>query len=430
MALDDADRHCPLRAVRRGVRPAGRAALAVWLLATTGCAPLAAWRGPRPASGAIPAEAARVDPAAADSLVALVYGDNRSGYRMQTHSTEFGAVRGLAKGPRHWPIGLALVPLFLIEAIVPSLDGPRDAVTMLTRRPSGGGERGVLRALEKAGPADLVISTGDVVADGRRSRQWEDFLARHRALRERVPYRAAPGNHERLWDPVARGNWDVAMGAPRARERYWYAVDVPRASARFLFLETDLLADVHNDYPDSLERALADQQLAWADSMMALPARYRFVVQHHPLVSAGHYLHDWAPDSAGDPVPGRRERLLELCAAHRVTAVLAGHEHLYHRAFVADRRGGGFWHVTLGGGGAPLHRVSSRERRASLAQPMPSGLSLDPARSYQRTVYHFARLVLPCGGDRAARLEVYRVPWRGPVVRLDQLVLEPSRKAR
>jgi hypothetical protein len=86
-------------------------------------------------------------PAGSESLTIVLYGDNRPGFRMETHAVELAAARGLtSKDPAKWPRGLLFLPIILIEAIVPTLDGPRDLVTLFTHRPSGGREKGV-RAL-------------------------------------------------------------------------------------------------------------------------------------------------------------------------------------------------------------------------------------------------------------------------------------------
>jgi len=58
-------------------------------------------------------------------------------------------------------------------------------------------------------PANFVVNTGDVVENGRRGRGWEDFSRSHERLRTKVPFLAAPGNHERLWAPESRANWDA-----------------------------------------------------------------------------------------------------------------------------------------------------------------------------------------------------------------------------
>jgi hypothetical protein len=206
------------------------ALLTGFAVAAAGCAPIARYAGPEPAPGAVRTHAASVlvpapsgdsrrlaledaesagraavDPGGArtrDTLTVLIYGDNRPGFRMEQHFREYRAVsRMFSGGLGRFGLGLVALPLFLIEAVVPTLDGPRDLITVFTKHPMAGGERRVLEAMAAQLPADLVISTGDVVTDGRRGRLWDDFVARHRTLREQALYLATPGNHERLHDP-------------------------------------------------------------------------------------------------------------------------------------------------------------------------------------------------------------------------------------
>jgi 3',5'-cyclic AMP phosphodiesterase CpdA len=281
------------------------------------------------------------------------------------------------------------VPLLAIQSVFPSLDGPRDLVTAFTQRPRGGGELEVLAALERALPADLVVSTGDLVQDGRRGVQWEDFVRHHAALRAAVSYAAAPGNHEVVQDSIAGSNWDAVMGPPSAPGRYWYALDV--GEARFVFLDSNVFTDPHDVYPAEVEAALADEQLAWTDSVLAQPASHRFLVFHHPLVGTGHYLEDWASPAAAS----RRERLLAMCFARGVTAVFAGHEHLYDRGYLRAADGGsGVWQIVTGGGGSPLYPVDPERRalaRAGVA-------TVTEGTEVVKTAYHYVRLVVPSAG--------------------------------
>ena len=196
----------------------GRARLAaVALLAVGARAPIAPYRGPTPVPGlnraaldaAIVAADSGVTPrrrllavdAAPDGgsapagvpVTVIVYGDNRGGFRMEHHATEYRAVKRMfSAGIGGFARGLLFIPVLLVESIVPTLDGPRDLVTLFTRNTRAGGEGRVLDAMKPFLPADLVVSTGDVVTDGRRGRLWEAFVSRHRDLRTANLYLAAP----------------------------------------------------------------------------------------------------------------------------------------------------------------------------------------------------------------------------------------------
>jgi hypothetical protein len=308
-----------------------------------------------------------------------------------------------------------------VNALVPALDGPRDLVSAFTHRPRGGGERAVRRALEAEPDADLVVSMGDLVREGDRGRLWDDFARDHAALRTRVPYVAAPGNHEATHTAAARRSWDAVMGPPPAPGRYWWSLDLPEADARFVFLDSNVLADPRDRWPAADEAALADAQLAWADSALEAPRRLAFVVLHHPLVTAGNYAGDWRPERPESPSARRRARLLELCARRGVTAVFSGHEHLYQRVRLAHP-GGGTWFVTTGGGGSPLYAPDPAVRDAALAAPWPAGLAPEPASVRAERAYHYLRLVLPLPAGGGARCDVMRVRG-GRVERLERVTL-------
>jgi len=423
----------------------GALAVPALLLVLGACAPIASYRGPRPAPGANPVmdEAAAVptergvtprrrlapegganDAAPRDSVTVLLYGDNRGGYRMQYHFTEYRAVtRMFQAGLGGLVKGLLLTPVFLVEAFVPTLDGPRDLVTLFTRNTRAGGESRVLEAMQPFLPVDLVISTGDVVTDGRRGRLWEQFVSRHRTLRTQNLYLAAPGNHERLDDPLAGLGWDAAIGPCPEPGRRWYVADLPDVGARFVILDSDLLSDVHGNYADSASRARATAQLDFAEQALSVPMRWKFVVLHHPPVTTGHYEEDWLPDRVGDPVPGRRTRLLEMCAHHRVTAVLAGHEHLYYRLYVADTSGAGFWEVISGGGGAPLYPIEKEALEQALSKAWPGGLTAVTGSAWGRSTFHFCRITFPPSGDGPLRMDVYEARPGGNAEHIDRVDL-------
>ncbi|HKQ57230.1 MAG TPA: metallophosphoesterase [Candidatus Eisenbacteria bacterium] len=373
---------------------------------------MAPYTGPAAGAGDSGVSRPAVDP---DSAVILVYGDNRLGQRMKVRSRVYRFLRYRVHSvPARVALGIVTAPLLVLESLVPTLDGPRDIVTAFTHRPRAGGERQVLDALLASGPFQLVISTGDVVQDGRRARQWEDYVKRHRPLFARAPYRVAPGNHERLDTALGRASWDAALGAPPRPERYWSSVDLPDSLARFVFIDGNTLANVGGAFPESTAAALSQEQLAWADQALSAAFRYRFIVLHHPLVSAGPHPDDWTPPASA----ARRDQLLSLCRRHQVTAILAGHEHLYQRVFLRDMNGGGIWHVTTGGGGSPLSPVGAAPRGALLAE----SLRVDPESIHARSVYHYCRLVLPRSSGQAPSLTVMEVRGRGARV-LDRLDL-------
>ncbi len=447
-----------------------RGGLAALLVGTAaGCAPIAVYQGAIPAPGAVTAfeaaphrsgESARTaDPQGAerfllpgtadqdhhligtlraapqsDSLVVFLYGDNRRGFRMQSRAREMAALRGFKY--RDWRgIGgaLSVVPTMLVTAFVPTLDGPRDIFTKcFTGRPRWGTEERVLAAVMRSLPADLVVNTGDLVTYGERGRGWKDFVDLHAPLRDRVLFVSAPGNHERLDLEIARYNWDAAMGSPPCPERYWFALDLPDSLGRFVFLDSNVLSDDKGRYPDSLQETLSERQLAWADSVLATAGRYRFVVMHHPPISAGHYTGMWSPRSLAARAAVRRRRLFEICRRRHVTAVFAGHEHLYSRAWVRIPEGGGFWQVTTGGAGAPLHWVRDRARVRALSQPLPDGLQVEPGTAFGQTKFHYCRLVIPrTPSERPSlRFDAYEVLGSGRTRRIDHLDLAPIEENR
>ena len=366
-----------------------------------------------------------LDPGA-DSVVIYIYGDNRPGFRMMTTRWGVPAVMEIGSPDfKQFLWGIANIPVALVQAVIPKADLFRDTwATLVTHRPSGTQEKVVLKALQKEIDRDprvsFVVQTGDAVENGQRGGQWELFATTLAHLRQTVPYLASVGNHERTWDALGQQNWNAVMGPPAKPQRYWYAVDFPESLARFVFIDTNVLADPHDKYADSLEDVISREQLTWLDSALAVPARYRFIVMHYPLVTSGHYLSDWKYDESRKLETRRRGRLLEICRRRNVTAVLAGHEHLYQRLYVRGRDGRGFWHISTGGAGAPLYRLSDRERKAALALVLPDSSRVTWNKAH--SVYHFSRLTLirhPVSGDQRIIFDVFQVHPSGKISLLD-----------
>jgi hypothetical protein len=423
-----------------------RAALAV-LCAVCGCAPIAALTPPGMTTAVAPGAPAPpvpdphhlgrvLDPE--DSLVVLVVGDNRPGYRTQSQRFGVPQLRAFSFGhPGSWLPAIGGIPLALVQTILPTLDGPQDLLAgFVTRRPNGGGEAQVRAAMTRQLPAELTLNTGDLVFDGRRARLWRDFERKFgtpdgspEALRARTLYLAAPGNHERLDTPEGRANWSAVMGVPPREDRFWFAIDAGDDLARFIFLDSNVLANVNGVYPEETAETLSREQLAWLDRILETRARFRFVVLHHPLVMVGRHGSDWAPEAAAR----RRDAVLEICARHGVTAVFAGHEHLYARVYAGPANGDtvsagkGFWLVTTGGGGGPLHRVEPETRVREMARALPAGLRFAAGSDRVEIAYHFLRLVLPAETDRAPYLDVFAVDQRGRESFIERLSLAPPR---
>jgi 3',5'-cyclic AMP phosphodiesterase CpdA len=405
-----------------------------------GCAPIASLTPPGMIAAVPPgATAPDADPhhlgdvvdAPDDSLIVLLAGDNRPGYRMQSQRIGYPQLSAFSPGaPGTWLPALGALPLAIVQVVVPTLDGFQDLATgLITHRPNGGGEAQVRDAMTRRLPADLVMNTGDLVFDGRRAQLWRDFERKfgtpegpRESLRAGRPFLSAPGNHERIHTAEGRANWIAVMGAPPRPERFWFAVDAGGDLARFVFLDSNVLANVHGVYAEERAEALAREQLDWLDRILDSGARYRFVVLHHPPVMVGNHGGDWLPEASAR----RRDRVLEICARRGVTAVLGGHEHLYHRVY-ARGPAAGFWIITTGGAGGPLHRIDREVREREYARTLPAGLALDPTTARIESRHHFMRLVLPSAAGHPPYVEVYGVNRRGEEVTIEHMSLAPPR---
>ncbi|MEO8549832.1 MAG: metallophosphoesterase [Kofleriaceae bacterium] len=180
---------------------------------------------------------------------------------------------------------------------------------------------------------DFVLGTGDMVDEGFRQDQWQQFFdVENRLLRDNV-YFPSLGNHDRQGRGRTADTYRAYFSVPENggdTERY-YAFTY--ASARILVLDSNAYSFALTDQTAWLERELIA-------SRQDPGIRHIFVVMHHPPFSIS--LHGGNIDL--------RERWTPLFEKYQVSAVFSGHDHVYSRA-----EHNGLHYFVSGGGGAPLY---------------------------------------------------------------------------
>ncbi|WP_022899287.1 metallophosphoesterase [Humibacter albus] len=169
--------------------------------------------------------------------------------------------------------------------------------------------RRVLRVAGELQAVDLVVASGDLSDDGSE--------ASYRTLRELLePWAAARGARV----VYAMGNHDGAHGYRAVLGDPWRVLEAN--GTRIVVLDSSVPGHGHGE--------LGDVQLERLRGILAQRApRGTVVVLHHPPTPASSAL--LRALELQHP-----ERLLEVCAAGDVRAILAGH---YHHAFVAIEQG-------------------------------------------------------------------------------------------
>jgi hypothetical protein len=225
---------------------------------------------------------------------------------------------------------------------------------------------------------DFVLGTGDMVDEGFRQDQWQQFFdVENRLLRDNV-YFPALGNHDRQGRGRTADTYRAYFSVPENggdTERY-YAFTY--ASARFLVLDSNAYSFALTDQTAWLERELI---AARQDPNL----RHIFVVMHHPPFSIS--LHGGNIDL--------RDRWTPLFEKYQVSAVFSGHDHVYERA-----EHNGVRYFVSGGGGAPLY-----PKRAN-ANPV----DVDAVKKFER-VLHYLRVTV-----NGTRIEVTGVRTDGTVI--------------
>ena len=183
----------------------------------------------------------------------------------------------------------------------------------------------VTAAIEKAAP-DLLVHSGDLVGDGRIDDLWDsEFYSPAAALLSGVPFYPVLGNHEHnapayfelFYTPGQDGkgrNWAQAVGG-------------------VLFIGIDGAANWG-----------AEPSRAWLEGVLkGSKEKFIFLATHYPA---------WSSSQHGSD-RGAQKLIMPLLAKYSVTAMLAGHDHVYERSEPpADR---GVTCIVTGGAGAPIY---------------------------------------------------------------------------
>jgi acid phosphatase type 7 len=225
---------------------------------------------------------------------------------------------------------------------------------------------------------DFVLGTGDMVDEGYRLDQWQQFFDIQGPLLRDNAFFPALGNHDRQGRGRTADTYRAFFSVPENggdSERY-YAFTY--GATRVLVLDSNAYSFALTDQTAWLERELIAVR---QDPGM----RHIFVVMHHPPFSIS--LHGGATDL--------RERWTPLFEKYQVTAVFSGHDHVYSRA-----EHNGIRYFVTGGAGAPLY-----PRRA---KPNPSDAAA--VKKFER-VFHYLRVTVT-----GTRIEVTAVRADGTTI--------------
>src|SRR5262245_53998294 len=238
---------------------------------------------------------------------------------------------------------------------------------------------------------DFVLGTGDMVDEGFRQDQWQEFFDVEQEMFRDNVYFPALGNHDRQGRGRTADSYRALFSVPDNggdSERY-YAFTY--GSSRFLVLDSNAYSFALTDQTSWIERELI---AARQDTSI----RHIFVVMHHPPFSIS--LHGGATDL--------RERWTPLFEQYNVTAVFSGHDHVYERA---DHNGVRYF--VSGGGGAPLY-----PRR-----PRPNPIDAAAVKKFER-VLHYLRCTIT-----GNRIEITAVRADGTIIETTSWTEGPDRMA-
>lgn len=190
----------------------------------------------------------------------------------------------------------------------------------------------MLREADARRPA-FAVNTGDCIYGSSnkqlREKQYKDYCDTLQSLFKPKVYLAL-GNHELHGGRASQEFFAKELG------NIYYSFDY--ADSHFIVLDSEVVGEAGH---------ITGKQLEWLkeDLKKSRAARHKFVFLHRPL-----YPVDGHMGRSLDQHPAERDALHRLFVQNRITAVFAGHEHLFHTQIKNGVR-----YVITGGAGAFLY---------------------------------------------------------------------------
>jgi hypothetical protein len=210
-------------------------------------------------------------------------------------------------------------------------------------------------------PVKFVLQSGDAVASGRNTPQWNVSFTPliERLTREAgLPYFFAVGNHDVGSQPMGGSERQLGyQNVAAAMAGLWPPEDSPRRlngypTFSFGFGQYFFIAIDSDIVTDETQRAWVVKQLEGLD-------RQRFphlvVFFHHPPITSGSHGGPTVVEAASEAM---RKTYMPLFRQHHVRMIVAGHDHLFDHYVERYEDASGHHrldHVVTGGGGAPIY---------------------------------------------------------------------------
>jgi hypothetical protein len=365
-----------------------------------------------------------------DTLNIFICGDNRPGYRLSRLNPQLTAIqRGLSLNPIRIVRGLVNIPYAIAKGLYPDLALFRELPGLVGHMPKWSREHQVMRAMlvkidslrvRKQNVA-AVISTGDLVTDGRYPAHWERFLRITEPLTSRVPYFPVAGNHERTDDETGVENWRTATGLPVGSDRLYYCFDSADGWVRFIALDSNPMVNNGLHWTREAQVEYSDEQIDWMVARIKEHTGPVLVTMHHPPFSVGSHREEWQRDSV---LVKRRERMVSAMHDAGISILATGHEHAYQRALLT-------WPdaalivIVSGGSGAPMNQIPVPTQSARLLTAYRvAGSTVKPENVFTSQVFNFSLLRLWFGGGD---LTTYAVDVDANAKEIDNLKVDLGR---
>lgn len=365
-----------------------------------------------------------------DTLNIFICGDNRAGYRLSRISPQLRAIRdGFSLNPLRIARGIINVPYALARGLYPDLALIRELPSIVRSTPNWSREHEVVRAMlvkidslrARKQTVAAVLSTGDLVEDGRVPAHWERFLRITEPLTSQVPYFPVAGNHERTDTEYGVENWRTATGLPVGSDRLYYCFDSADGWVRFIALDSNPIVNAGSHWTREAQVEYSDEQVTWMVARIREHNGPVLVLMHHPPFSVGSHRMEWQIDSL---LIERREQLVRSLYETGISVLATGHEHSYQRALLTWPDAAMIVLVS-GGSGAPINPIPPPQESARMfSQYKVAGAVIKPENVFTSQVFNFTLLRMWFGGGD---ITTYAVDEKASTQVIDELKVDLGR---
>ncbi len=277
---------------------------------------------------------------------------------------------------------------------------------------------------------DFILSTGDLVLEGRKGDDWINFIEENKfesPLLNEYHFVPTIGSHE--WaDDIKTGkqNFESVFDYPPFFVEEFKNMDLFVVDSDLLLDQRDLIPDIVQDelFYEWFVTRDNSQTEAWLEGKLkSSDKKFKVLSMHHPPFSFGVHNIDWDKSGYGNKLKEKRKQFVTMLQKYNVQVVFTGHEHLYEHSILnyinKNNEPGKIHFIVTGGGGVPLRpRTSEKSLADMLTEYEKEGYDIDLSKHTSIHHYVYANV-----NNSSINLTVYETKKKSQKIKIDEIVI-------